>query len=57
MFSVFGKIHGWLIPDNVRLANSFVHLSADWPSDYAVYSVPVSTKARRGDVRKEGHRS
>ncbi len=34
-FSVFGNSHGWLIPDNVRLANSFVHLSADWPSDYA----------------------
>ncbi len=35
MFRVFGNRHGWLIPDNVRVANSFVHLSADWPSDYA----------------------
>ncbi len=36
MFSVFGNRHGWLIPDNVRQANSFVLLSADWPSDFAV---------------------
>ncbi len=34
MFSVFGNRHGWLIPDNVRLANSFVLPSADWPSDF-----------------------
>ncbi len=35
MFSVFGNSHGWLIGDNTRLADSFVLLSADWPSDLA----------------------
>ncbi len=34
MFSVFGNRHG-LIRDNVRVANSFVHLSTDRPSDNA----------------------
>ncbi len=34
MFSVFGNRHRWLIQDNVRLADSFVLLSADWPSDF-----------------------
>ncbi len=31
---MFGNSHGWLIGDDIRLANSFV-LSADWPSDLA----------------------
>ncbi len=34
MFSVFGNGHGWLIPHNVRSADSFVLLSTDWRSDF-----------------------
>ncbi len=29
MFSVFINRHGWLLPDNVKLAKSFILLSAD----------------------------
>ncbi len=39
MFNVFGNSHGWLIGDNVSLADSFVLLSADWPINFAAEHV------------------
>ncbi len=35
MFSVFGNRYGWFVRDNIRLVNSFILLSADWPSDFS----------------------
>ncbi len=52
MFTVGLGRHRWLIRDNIRRANSFVLVSADWPIDFAAEHAECHCSLRSVDVRR-----